>query len=57
MNLHGNSPKVTDEPLTKIIDNQLDIKLGQFTQDELDVALTKIKNRKSAGLDEVPLKV
>ena len=37
----------------KIIDNQLDIKLGQFTQ-ELDVVLTKIKNRKAAGLDEIP---
>ena len=37
----------------KIIYNQLDIKLGQFTQDELDVVLSKIKNRKAAGLDEI----
>ncbi len=45
-NLLGKSPKVTDKPIMKIINNQLDIKLGQFTQEELDVVLTKIKNRK-----------
>ena len=45
--------KVTDEPITKIIDNQLDIKLGQFTQKLFNVGLTKIKNRKAAGLDEI----
>ena len=38
----------------KILDYQLDIKLGQFTQEELDVVLTKIKNRKAASLDEIP---
>ena len=31
---------------------QLNIKLGQFTQ-ELNVVLTKIKNRKDAALDEI----
>ena len=31
----GKSPNVTHEPITEIISNQLDIKLGQFTQ-ELD---------------------
>ena len=41
------------EPITKIISNQLDIKLGQFTQEELDSVLRKIKNRKAAGLDEI----
>ena len=46
-NLLGNSPKVTD--------NQLDIKVGQFTQEELNVVPRKIKSRKAAGL-EVPLK-
>ena len=51
--LLGKSPKVMDGPITKIIDNQLDIKLGGFTK-ELDVVLTKIKNRKAAGLDEIP---
>ena len=56
-NLLGNSPKVTHEPITKIISNQLDIKLGQFTQEELDSVLRKIKKRKVAGLDEIPPEV
>ena len=34
----------------------LDTKLGQFTQ-ELDVVLRKIKKRKTAGQDEIPLEV
>ena len=36
---------------------QLDIKLGPFTQEELDSFLRKIKNRKAAGLDEIPPEV
>ena len=35
-NLLGNPPKVTHEPITRIISKQLDIKLGPFTQEELD---------------------
>ncbi len=34
----------------------MDIKLGPFTQ-ELDSVLRKIKNRKAAGLDEIPPEV
>ena len=56
-NLLGKPPKVTHEPITKIISNQLDIKLGQFTQEELDSVQRKIKNRKAAGLDEIPPEV
>ena len=44
------------EPITRIISKQLDIKLGPFTQ-ELDLVLRKIKNRKAAGLDEIPPEV
>ena len=44
-NLLGKFFKVTDKPITKI-NYQRDIKLGQFTQGELDIVLTKIKNRK-----------
>ena len=55
-NLLGNLPKVTHEPITRIISKQVDIKLGQFTLEELDSVLRKIKNRKAAGLDEIPLK-
>ena len=35
------------KPITRIISKQLDIKLGPFTQEELDSVLRKIKNRKS----------
>ena len=36
---------------------QLDIKLGSFTIEEVDSVLRKIKSRKTAGLDEIPLEV
>ena len=41
------------EPITKMISNQRGIKLGQFTQ-ELASVQRRIKNRKAAGLDEIP---
>ena len=47
-NLWGNPLKVTQEPITRIIRKQLDIKLGLFTQEELDSVFRKIKNRKAA---------
>ena len=56
-NLLGNPPKITHEPITRIISKQLDIKLGPSTQEELDSVLRKIKNRKAAGLDEIPPEV
>ena len=40
-NLLGNPPKVTPEPITRIISKQLDIKLGPFTLEELDTVLRK----------------
>ena len=55
--LLGNPPKVTHEPITRIIWKQLDIKLGPFTQEEFDSILRKIKNRKAAGLCEIPPEV
>ena len=55
-NLLGNPPKVTHEPITRIISQQLDIKLGPFTQEELNLVLRKIKNRKAAGLNGIPQK-
>ena len=47
-NLLGNPPKVTHEPIMRIISKQLDIKLGQFTQEELDSVLRKIENSSRA---------
>ena len=55
-NLLGNPPKITHEPINRIIIKKLDIKLGPFTQ-ELDSVLRKIRNRKAAGLDEIPPEV
>ena len=56
-NLLGNPPEITDEPITRIISKQLDVKLGPFTKEELDMVLRRIKNRKAAGLDEIPPEV
>ena len=56
-NLLGNTPEVTHEPITRIISKQLDIKLGPFTQEELDSVLSHILNRKAAGLDDIPPEV
>ena len=56
-NLLGKPPKFTDEPIPKIISNQLDTKLGQFMQEELDSVLRKIKNRKAVWHDEIPQEV
>ena len=56
-NLLGNTPKVTHEPIMKIITKQLDIKLEQFTREEFDSVQRKIKNRKAAELDEIPPEV
>ena len=36
---------------------QLDIKLGPFTQEELESVPRNMKNRKAAGLDEIPSEV
>ena len=56
-NLLGNPPKITDEPITRIISKQLDVKLCPFTKEELYSVLRRIKNRKAAGLDEIPPEV
>ena len=56
-NLQGNPLKITHEPIIRIISKQLDIKLGPFTQEELDSVLRKIKIRKAAELDEIPSEV
>ena len=47
-NLLEKSLKFIDKPAMKIINNQLNIKLGQFSHEELNVVLTKIKNRIAA---------
>ena len=54
-NLLGNPPKVTHEPITRIISKQLGIKLGLFTQ-ELDSVLKKLKIGKLQGWTRFPQK-
>ena len=56
-NLLGKFLKVQDKLIMKIIDKQPDTKLGQFTQEELNVVRRKIKNMKAACLDEIPPEV
>ena len=41
----------------RIVSKQLDIKLGPFTQVELDSLLRKIRNRRAAVLDKIPPEV
>ena len=55
-NLLRNPPKITHEPITRIISKQLDIKLGPFTQEELDSVLRKIKIGKLQGWTKFPRK-
>jgi hypothetical protein len=57
MNFLRKPPIINDMPIRKIIENELPIKKGLFTDDELKVALDKLKTRKAAGLDEVPPEV
>ena len=51
--LLGKSPKVTDEPIMKIINNPQDTKLRQFTQEKPNIIQREIENRKAAGLNDI----
>ena len=53
-NLLGNPPKITHEPITRIISKQLDIKLGPFTQEER--FSEKLKIGKLLGWTKFPWK-
>ena len=52
-NLHTH-PEIPDKPLEKIIYDQVDIKRGQFTMEELDTARKALKADKATGLDKIP---
>ena len=49
-NLLGKPPKVTHEPITKSLSNQLEIKIGEYTQEKPDSVQREIRNRKAAGI-------
>ena len=53
-NLLGRAPVISDQPIQPIISEELNIKKGPFSADELEVVLKKTKNRKAAGLDDIP---
>ena len=55
-NLLGKSPKFTDNPITKIINNRLDIKQGEFSQEDLNVVQIKSKIEKLPVLMKYPQK-
>ena len=56
-NLLGRAPVISDQPIQPIISEELNIKKGPFSADELEVVLKKTKNRKAAGLDDIPPEV
>ena len=56
-NLLGKAPNVSDNEIETIIDQPLNIKLGNFTEAELVEVLKKTKNKKAAGLENVPPEV
>ena len=53
-NLLGTPPKVVPQDIHQIIPEELNIKTGDFTMNELDVALKKVSNNKACGLDQYP---
>ena len=55
--LLGNLPEITDKPTKEIIDGQLDIKLGQFMEEELNTVLKKLKAEKLWALNKIPSEV
>ena len=57
LSLCHNRPMVVRLGMKYITMIKLYIKLGPFTQEEPDSVLRKIKNRKAAGIDEIPPEV
>ena len=54
-NLLRNSSEITDKPIQKIINGKLNIKLRQFTEEELDTVLKKkLKTQKLQALTKYP---
>ena len=57
-NLLENPPEIIDSSIQNIINGQLDVKLGQFMEEELDAVLKKkIKNSIAVGFDNLPSEV
>lgn len=56
-NLLGKPPDIIDKPIKRIIENELDIKQGNFTMEELIVVIKNISNDKACGLDNIAAEV
>ena len=52
--LLGKPPNIKHKPITKIIKNQLDIKLAQFIPEEINSVLIKLKIGQQQGLMKYP---
>ena len=52
-NLPINPSEITDKPVLKFINGQLDTKLGLFKEEELDAELEKNKSKKAANHDKI----
>ena len=57
MNLLRKAPGISRQHIQQIIDTELPIKKGPFSEDELGAVLNKLKNEKAPGLDEIPPEV
>lgn len=57
-NLLGKQPNVSNKPIEmNPAQQELDIKTGPFNENELELVLKKLKNKKAAGLDNIPPEV
>ena len=55
--LLGKPPQVSNELITPIVQEELNIKKGNFYMEELVKALKSTQNHKACGLDEIPAEV
>ena len=55
--LLGNPPSISNEEITPIVTEELDIKKGLFSLGELKKAVSSIQYRKACGLDEIPAEI
>ena len=55
--LLGNAPEITEDEITPILTEELNIKKGPFTMEKLLKAIKSMQYGKACGLDEIPVEV